>query len=306
MVLRLGRRSLETLKHEGPAGLVARTRSYLSRRRGAAPETPAGPPPSPPEVAAGALAALVAASPSLELPVLDRHGISDALRNFTLGEPYIRIPILDFITVAAKSLAPGSRVVDVGAGDAPYRELFAHTEYMTVDWEQSVHVDAGSSDVIASADRLPFEDTAFDAVVLTEVLEHLPEPGQALREILRVLRPGGRLFLTTPLVWVLHEMPHDYYRYTPPALTRLLERSGFEVIDIKPTSDFFTTLAQLMHHARIVIGRQDDGLDPARESVGELLRQAAPAFAALGPLDAGGTMPLGFGVVARRPGGETG
>ena len=63
-------------------------------------------------------------------------------------------------------------------------------------------------------------------MVCTQVLEHVPDPGAALSEFLRVLRPGGRVAISTPLTWFLHETPHDYYRYTSYGLTHLSTRPG--------------------------------------------------------------------------------
>src|SRR5690348_8459468 len=75
--------------------------------------------------------------------------VSLALRTFTDEYPYERRPLLRFIAEAARATPAGARVADVGAGRAPYRELFAHAEYVTIDWENSEH-DA-PFDVVAPA-----------------------------------------------------------------------------------------------------------------------------------------------------------
>ena len=80
---------------------------------------------------------------------------------------------------------------------------------------------------------------------MTEVLEHLEEPGRGLAEAHRLLRPGGGIILTTPLVWPLHEEPRDFYRFTPYGLRHLLGRAGFEAIEVRPLSGQWTTLAML-------------------------------------------------------------
>ena len=83
------------------------------------------------------------------------RGLSERLRAFVVEMPYERGPILSFIKAAADGIPPGSRVLDVGAGDAPYAELFDHVEYITSDWEASVHEGARAADVIAPAEALP-------------------------------------------------------------------------------------------------------------------------------------------------------
>jgi len=230
------------------------------------------------------------------------RGVSERLRKFVGEAPYERQPIFDFVAGAAAATTPGARVLDVGAGSAPYRELFQHAEYTTADWAESVHVDGESPDITAAADALPVDDRSFEVVLNTQVLEHVPEPASVLSELYRVLVEGGRLYLTAPLVWELHELPHDYYRYTASGLGHLLGQAGFTEIEIRPRNDCFSTIAQLLLNARWAMGRQAGGLDERREEASALLEQLADQVARLGPLDARWELPLGFTASALRPG----
>lgn len=209
---------------------------------------------------------------------------------------------MGFAMRVARELHADERLLDVGAGDAPYRELFGHLDYLTTDWEESVHEGALEADIVADAAALPVDDASFDAVLLMQVLEHLREPGAVLRELRRVLRPGGALYLTAPLVWELHELPHDFYRYTSGGLDHLLRTAGFEAIEVRPRNDCFTTLAQLMRNLDHVMGRAPDGLDEQRVQAALALRDLADRVAQLAPLDAAWTLPLGYAVKARVPG----
>src|SRR6185437_5387730 len=67
--------------------------------------------------------------------------------------------------------------------------------------------------------------------LLTEVLEHLERPGDAVAECFRLLEPGGHLMATTPLFWPVHDA-RDFYRYTPQGLRYLLETAGFEAVEL--------------------------------------------------------------------------
>jgi SAM-dependent methyltransferase len=228
-------------------------------------------------------------------------GISEDLRKFVSEMPHEREPILRFLMAKAHQLAPGSRVADVGAGDAPYRELFRHVEYITIDWELSPHEGAGEADVVASAYSIPLAAESFDAMLLTQVLEHVADPLAVLAEQRRLLRPGGSLFLTVPLVWELHELPHDYFRFTAPGLQSLLERAGYAQIEITPRNDCFSTLAQLLRNVRGYMGSAPDGLDQRREQAADALGRLADSIAELGRLDTRMILPLGYAVSAVRP-----
>jgi 2-polyprenyl-3-methyl-5-hydroxy-6-metoxy-1,4-benzoquinol methylase len=100
-------------------------------------------------------------------------------------------------------------------------------------------IEPRSSDVryvCSATDISPVPDAAYDTVLCSEVLEHVADPGAALAEIGRVLKPGGRLVLTTPFLGRLHDEPHDYYRFTKHGLATLLEAVPLEVEETTATS----------------------------------------------------------------------
>lgn len=132
------------------------------------------------------------------------------------------------------------RLLDVGAGTKPYSPLYERyfSSCFSFDTSLSPHNIAGV-DVIASGCCLPFRSEAFDCILCTEVLEHVPEPVAVLRELNRVLRPGGRIFLTTPFLVPLHEMPYDYFRYTPSALRHMSLDAGLYVETILSKGEYF-------------------------------------------------------------------
>lgn len=231
----------------------------------------------------------------------DDPQISAALRRFLDEAPVAREPHVPFLREAAASMAPGSRVLDVGAGDAPYRELFAGLDYLTCDWVDSQYAPEVPPDIVASGESIPLPDASLDALVSTQALEHMPEPWVVLEEWFRLIRPGGTIWLTTPLTWYLHEEPHDYYRYTSHGLRHLLHRAGFADIEIRPMNDTLATLGELLTQVGYVIGPHGDGYDETRRMCGELLAKLAPAVASYGHLDSKWLLPISFAARATRP-----
>jgi SAM-dependent methyltransferase len=227
--------------------------------------------------------------------------VSPALRNFTEEFSLERRSILEFVVAFANELEPGARVLDAGAGDAPYRELFDRCEYVTTDWSGSVHAGAKSADIVASLDRLPVAEGSFDAVLCTQVLEHVDDPLGALVELRRVLRPGGRLGLTVPLVWPLHEEPFDFFRYTPYSLESLLTRAGFTALEVGARNGYFATIAQLLRLAPDAVGSPPDAAEHSRARLFEDLWRLAGQLETLDELDERRIFPLGYQARARRP-----
>lgn len=143
----------------------------------------------------------------------------------------------------AKSLPYEGLVIDLGCGTAPYKQhiLSVANRYVGVDWENSLH-DQTNVDVFANlCERLPFDSNYADTITSFQVLEHLPEPDYFLSECCRILKSQGKIFITVPFMWHVHEEPHDYFRYTRYGLEYLLKKNGFIDIEIKENTGFWQT-----------------------------------------------------------------
>jgi SAM-dependent methyltransferase len=136
------------------------------------------------------------------------------------------------------------RILDVGCGVKPYYPFFAHvtSEYVGVDV-----VENPAAELLGPVEALPVEDASFDVVLCTQVLEHCDDPAQAVRELRRVTRPGGRVLTSTHGVQVYHPSPVDYWRWTHEGLRRLFEQNGsWSSLTVEAAAGTGSALAMLL------------------------------------------------------------
>lgn len=157
---------------------------------------------------------------------------------------------------ALRSVAPVARgrLLDVGCGDKPYMDLFLPhvTEYVGVEHEASfMHTQSSTRgprpDVLYDGKRLPFADGEFHTVLSVQTLEHTPEPQALMHEMARVLHPEGRLLLSAPFSFRLHEQPHDYFRFTPHGLRALCAEAGLVVERCEPLGNLWSLLGHKLN-----------------------------------------------------------
>jgi SAM-dependent methyltransferase len=230
----------------------------------------------------------------------DHVAFSKDLCQFIAESPLNRPHIARLVCEFAGRLPADARVLDAGAGTAPYRELFGRGTYVTADWSHSIYEAARHSDIVGPITELPVADASFSAVVATEVLEHVSDPCAALRELHRVLQPGGRILITVPFVWELHEEPHDFFRYTRYGLQHLLLTAGFVNEQIFDFGGYFSVVGQLVKNFGSITGvSRDSGL--LRRCVAHSLVHVAPALRVLDCLDRRQGLPIGYGAWAESP-----
>lgn len=162
-----------------------------------------------------------------------------------------RIETLRLLDQAQEQIADGARVLDAGSGEGRYRHYFDHTCYTGIDLAVGdTQWDYTGLDVLGDLRELPFPNGTFDAAVCIQTLEHVNEPMQVTNEIGRVLKPGGRYYLSAPMCWHQHQKPHDFFRYTSFGFKHLLENSGLRVLEMRPMGGYFWFLSfnlQMLH-----------------------------------------------------------
>lgn len=153
-----------------------------------------------------------------------------------------RVHLTRYNEMFARLVPAGALVLDAGAGSQPYRHLFGHARYESADFEQADKSYAPST-YVCDLGHIPVEDERFDHVVFNQVLEHLPEPRRVLVELNRVLKRGGTIICTAPLLYEEHEVPYDFYRYTQFAHRHLFEQAAFRIDRLEWMEGYFGTVA---------------------------------------------------------------
>jgi SAM-dependent methyltransferase len=156
------------------------------------------------------------------------------------------------------TLPSGLRILDAGAGELKNRVYCQHLEYMSQDFCQyhgaGAHPDEGLQpekwdtsliDLVSDITAIPAPDASFDALLCSEVLEHVPDPSKALDEFTRLLRPGGILILTAPFSSSVHMAPYYFCSgFSKFWYEHHLPNRGFKIIELVPNGDWYSLLRQ--------------------------------------------------------------
>ena len=164
-----------------------------------------------------------------------------------------------WVRSALKSIPQDWRLLDAGAGEQQYRGFCSHLRYVCQDFAEyrpeaekaglrMKSWDYGQLDIVSDITDIPEPDASFDAILCTEVLEHIPEPTLAIKEFSRLLRVGGVLILTAPFCSLTHLAPYHYSSgFNRYFYKEHLPAHGFEITEISPNGHYFDYLAQELH-----------------------------------------------------------
>lgn len=170
-----------------------------------------------------------------------------------------------------RSLPPGTSLLDAGAGERRYQKFCSHLAYVSQDFAQynglgdgkGLQVgrwDTSGIDIVSDIAAIPRPDASFDAVLCSEVFEHLPEPLLALKEFSRLLKPGGTLIVTAPFCSLTHFAPYHFYSgFNRYFFDYHLPRLGFDEVRIENNGDYFEFMIQEMFAVPFVARRNGQG-----------------------------------------------
>ncbi len=195
--------------------------------------------------------------PHSPLYPLAKHPMVNLSRDFKCSLPLSHRGFMVTLMIEASlkqcSAFVNGVTLDVGCGRKPYEKTFfaGAEKYVGMDYL----TDRSTPDVVGSATDIPLADASFDTVVCTEVLEHVPDPLKALREMYRVLKPGGHLVLSTPMYWPRHEVPYDFFRYPYDGLLHLVKSSGFELLELYNRGRSYAFIGQVIQQTQPVTAK---------------------------------------------------
>jgi len=161
----------------------------------------------------------------------------------------------DWIASIAKNIPDNSTIIDISAGNRPYKHLFSHCIYKSHEFdgnkdimdsfrgEQSKNKD-WYHDYYGDINSLPIPNESFDYVLCTEVLEHVPEPIKAIKELVRICKKGGKIIITTPFTSGIHQEPHHFYSgFSPYFYEYVGKLYNLQIKDFKSQGDFFKLMS---------------------------------------------------------------
>ncbi|MDB5273279.1 MAG: coq3 4 [Chitinophagaceae bacterium] len=154
------------------------------------------------------------------------------------------------------NLPADSSLLDAGAGEQPYKKYCSHLHYVSQDFAQynpqelkqglqMKEWDYGTLDIVSDVAAIPRPDASFDVVLCTEVIEHIVNPIDAIKEFSRLLKPGGQLILTAPFCSMTHFAPYHFYSgYNRFFYETVLNREGFDIVEMSENGNYFEYVAQ--------------------------------------------------------------
>src|SRR6476469_1536659 len=162
---------------------------------------------------------------------------------------------VNWIEQTLKKIPHGLTILDAGAGECQFKKFCIHLKYIAQDFgkytgEGEVGLQTGSwdntqLDIVSDITDIPLENNFVDAIMCTEVFEHIPDPVAAIKEFTRLLKPGGYLLITAPFASLTHFAPYHFSS----GLSRYfyehhLIKNGFSITDLQLNGNFFEYLGQ--------------------------------------------------------------
>lgn len=209
-------------------------------------------------------------------------------------------------------IAAGQRILDAGAGELRNKKHCQHLNYVSQDLGrydgagnheglQTGSWDVSKVDMICDIGMISVGDGSFDAVVCSEVLEHLPDPALAIQEFSRILRKGGVLLLTAPVCSLTHFAPFYFYNgFSRYFYQGQLAEHGFRIEDIAFNGGWFGFMGQELRRLPHVVTAYVGGAGKAAGVVASLcVAPLLPLLHLCSRHDGGSSELLSFGIHVR-------
>lgn len=166
-----------------------------------------------------------------------------------------------WIEKTLSAIPKGESILDAGAGELKYRAFCDHLQYKSQDFAQydgkgdgigiqTKTWDNSKLDIVSDIASIPVESNSFDNILCTEVFEHIPHPVDALRELSRIVKPGGKLILTAPFCSVTHFAPYHFYTgFNTYFYKKWMADFGFEIVEMTQNGNYFEYVAQELRYS---------------------------------------------------------
>jgi ubiquinone/menaquinone biosynthesis C-methylase UbiE len=162
---------------------------------------------------------------------------------------------VNWIEQTLKKVPEGFTILDAGAGECQFKKFCSHLKYIAQDFgkytgEGEVGLQTGAwdntkLDIISDITNIPLEDNSVDAIMCTEVFEHIPDPIAAIKEFTRLLKPNGYLLITSPFASLTHFAPYHFASgFSRYFYEHHLIKNGFTIEDLQLNGNFFEYLGQ--------------------------------------------------------------
>jgi SAM-dependent methyltransferase len=202
---------------------------------------------------------------------------------------------IEWISKQLKKLPANARLLDAGAGEQPYRKFCDHLKYVSQDFAQYDHNstsgglqmpewDYGKLDIVSDITAIPEPDQSFDAILCSEVFEHIPDPIAAIKEFSRLMKKGGTLIITAPFSSLTHFAPYHFATgFNRYFYEHHLPEAGFRIDELSFNGNYFDVIAQeLQRMDHVALKYTDDKPRWIEYQALKMVRKMTARFAAKG------------------------